>query len=551
MLIHQQECATELRRKRKRGLAAAPKQRIMINERVCEGCGDCGAKSNCLSVRPVETEFGRKTQIHQSSCNLDFSCVTGDCPSFVEVTSRTRRDRAKAATAAKPVPADPDPAALPTPVRRVGTGDFAMRISGVGGTGVVTVAQALAAAATRSGLQVAGLDQLGLAQKGGAVVSDVRFSAKPIAGSSKLTAGSCDLYLGCDILVASAPQNLSVMTAGRTYAVVSTSVTPTGRMITDPSTEFPSERELIERIEWAGHRDENVFVDARAELGTLGDDQYANVFLIGVAVQAGVLPLSPEDIEWALDLNGVQVARNVRAFRLGRKYAATRDAAAHADTKSTPSLAEIVARRTGELLAYQNEAYARRYESEVERVRAAEASALGGSTAVTEEFAKQLFKLMAYKDEYEVARLQTDPAFGARIREEFGDAASYSILLHPPILRAMGLKRKIKLRSWWARPLLRALYSMRGLRGTALDVFGYSTVRRTERALIGEYVAAVRNATATLSTETAPLVQELVGLPEWIRGYEGIKMRSVAEFRSRLGELSALVARGPGFPETA
>ncbi|MBS42967.1 MAG: 2-oxoacid ferredoxin oxidoreductase [Nocardioides sp.] len=568
VLIHEQECATELRRKRKRGLVETPDRRILINERICEGCGDCGDKSNCLSVQPVDTEFGRKTQIHQGSCNLDFSCIKGDCPSFVEVVPATgqkpRSDRTgRPAPASSAVGRAVDPDSLPTPQVHVSDLDFTMRITGVGGTGVVTVAQVLAAAAARAGLNCVGLDQLGLAQKGGAVVSDVRLSSAEIIGSNKIGPGACDLYLGCDVLVAAAQANLAVIDPERTYAVVSTSASPTGGMITDPTVTFPETQVLVDRIEWGGRRPENVFVDVRDEIGTiLADDAYANVFLLGVAVQAGVLPISPADIEWALDLNGVQVERNLLAFRLGRSYVA-QGASSGAGSDDAPSktarlvqeiagvvhsaegsaLASAVAIRVEELIAYQSARYARRYVAEVELVRAAEESALGSpSGEIAEEYARQLFKVMAYKDEYEVARLGIDAAFTAQVEEQFGAGARHSYLLHPPILKALGLKRKIRLRGWWARPALRILYRLRGLRGTRLDVFGYAKVRREERALIVDYVRAMREATARLTAHNADQVRVLAGLPEWVRGYEEIKLHSLETYYARRAELSQLLA---------
>ncbi|SDG05082.1 indolepyruvate ferredoxin oxidoreductase family protein [Pseudonocardia oroxyli] len=546
VLIHEQECATELRRKRKRGLVEAPPQRIFINERVCEGCGDCGDKSGCLSVRPTDTEFGRKTEIHQASCNLDFSCVKGDCPSFVEVVPSK--------SAKRQVPRVPV-TDLPDPQRRVSADEFTMRITGVGGTGVVTVAQVLAAAASHAGMQVKGLDQLGLAQKGGAVVSDVRMSTTEIVGSNKIGSGGCDLYLGCDVLVAATDTNLAVMAAERTYAVVSTSVTPTGRMVTDTSVSFPDRGELIDRIEWAGPRPENVFVDAHAATGTVGldEDQYDNIFLLGVAVQAGVIPLSPADVEWALDLNGVQVQRNLTAFRLGRRHVVTggivadqlerttsdraAQVAAEVQAPAGSDLESLVRHRVDELIAYQNVAWAQRYAREIETVRATEAAALGDDTAVTEAYARHLYKIMAYKDEYEVARLHIDPAAERRLTDEFGAGARYSILLHPPILRAMGLKRKIRLRSWWAKPVLRTLYSLRPLRGTPLDLFGYDEVRREERRLIDDYIHAMTIAVSALSPTTRGTVLELAALPDLVRGYEDIKLASLARYRTREAEL--------------
>ncbi|MFG2584705.1 indolepyruvate ferredoxin oxidoreductase family protein [Streptomyces malaysiensis] len=563
VLIHHQECATELRRKRKRGLVESPPQRIVINERVCEGCGDCGDKSNCLSVRPVDTVFGRKTQIHQASCNLDFSCVKGDCPSFVEVvprrTKKTARDTAKSPESA----ASPNAVGavgvsrLPDPVAVVGAENFSIRLTGVGGTGVVTVAQVLAEAAHHVGLKVTGLDQLGLAQKGGAVISDLRMSSADLEGSNKIGSRGCDLYLGLDILVAASQANLEVTSAERTYAVVSTSIMPTGAMITDPRASFPERQELIDRIEWAGPKAENVFVDARAELrGVLEGDQYANVFLLGVAVQAGLLPLPPSAIEWALGVNGVQVAANREAFRHGRRFVVDRperaaaegthgisrqevDAAGIAalvgDTGSA-ALCEIVRRCVSELIAYQNPRYARGYASAVERMRVAEAGALG-TTRITEDYARQLYKVLAYKDEYEVARLSLAPALKQRIDEQFGAGSRYYYLLHPPILRALGLKRKIRLNARWATYAFQGLYAMRALRGTPFDVFGLGKVRRAERALIANYTHAADTAAAVLSPSTADVVAELVSLPEWVRGYEGIKLDSLQTYYDRQDEL--------------
>ena len=532
VLIHDQECATELRRKRKRGLVDSPNRRIVINERVCEGCGDCGDKSGCLSVRPIETEFGRKTQIDQGSCNLDFSCLKGDCPSFIEVTpEKSSKQRAQRKSA---LPTSGPETRLPIPTMRVSAQDFSMRITGVGGTGVVTVAQVVAAAASRAGLQVKGLDQLGLAQKGGAVVSDMHMSTSKILGTNKIGPGGCDLYLGCDILVAATEANLAVTAADRTYAVVSTSVTPTGQMVMDPTTPFPAIDDLVARIQWAGTRPENVFADANAVTAAadLNEDQYDNIFLLGIAVQSGLIPLPPEDVEWALDVNGVQVERNLAAFRLGREYVVDRGRVNSSSATGT-TLDDLIERRAKELTSYQDGNWARRYLQEVEDVRRSETTAMSESTAITEAFAHHLFKVMAYKDEYEVARLHLDPTIKSRIRDEFGDGARYSIMLHPPILRAMGLQRKIRLQSWWATPVLRVLYALRWLRGSRLDVFGYDDVRRAERQLIDDYTEAMSTAMTALSSETFEAVRELANLPELVRGYEDVKLASLQKYRSR------------------
>ncbi len=552
ILIHEQECATELRRKRKRGLIETPPQRIVINERVCEGCGDCGDKSNCLSVQPVDTEFGRKTQIHQASCNLDFSCIKGDCPSFVEVRPHTSHGTPLSAPVERLQASD-----LPAPIPVVRAADFSMRITGVGGTGVVTAAQVITAAATHMGLKVTGLDQIGLAQKGGAVVSDVRISSARGSGSNRIGMGGCDLYLGFDSLVAAAQSNLDVIAPGRTYAVVSTSVTPTGAMVTDIHTQYPEIQDLIDRIEWAGSRPENIFVDVGKQLGKPFDgDQFANIFLLGVAVQAGLLPVDPDAIEWALTLNGVQVETNQQAFRRGRRFVvdgvrgigrdtgaagsarqqAVAEIAAVVDSSRSAGLEKTLSRNISELIAYQNKAYANRYAVAVEGMRLAETRASGSST-VTEEYARQLYKVMAYKDEYEVARLHLDPHLAQQIRDQFGAEARFSFLLHPPIFRALGLDRKIKLDARWATAAFRLLYALRLLRGTAFDIFGIGEVRRAERALITDYLQAADTAAALLTPANADLILELISLPEWVRGYEQIKMSSLQTYYSRRADI--------------
>ncbi len=317
VLIHDQECATELRRKRKRGLAIEPAERVLINERVCEGCGDCGAKSNCLSVQPVDTEFGRKTRIHQASCNKDYSCLDGDCPSFSRSAGPVVPEDQPGSPEERP---GPWRRRAPEPVLRVPADDFGMRITGVGGTGVVTVAQIISTAAGLAGLQVRSLDQLGLAQKGGAVISDIKLSSAPLLGANKVTPGSCDLYLGCDLLVAADAVNLAVTAPDRTIAVTCTSRVPTGAMVRDTAVAYPDVAATVARIHELTRAEHGVTVDARAETtALLGDDQFTNVFLVGAAVQAGALPIPARYIEAALELNGVAVERNIEAFPAGRR----------------------------------------------------------------------------------------------------------------------------------------------------------------------------------------------------------------------------------------
>ncbi|UKD57109.1 indolepyruvate ferredoxin oxidoreductase family protein [Amycolatopsis sp. FU40] len=546
MLIHDQECATELRRKRKRGLAPEPPQHAVINERVCEGCGDCGEKSNCLSVQPVDTEFGRKTRIDQSSCNKDFSCLEGDCPSFLTVLPGK--------SAGKRPLAEPLADPLPEPKRTVSAERYTVRVTGVGGSGVVTLSQILATAANIAGLPVRSLDQTGLAQKGGAVVSDVKIGA---THANKASDGECDLYLGADVLVAADPRYLAVADPSRTTAVVSTSKVPTGAMVADTSVTFPEEAALLDRLrEAAGTM---TALDAREMAEVLfGQDQYANLLLTGVAYQRGALPIPAEAIEEAVSRNGVRVETNVQAFRRGRQWVADPAAletvlagvrgepepepalspaarALLATVGESAELARLLRVRVPDLIAYQNVAYARRYVEQVERVRRAESGAVPGSTALTEAVARNLYKLMAYKDEYEVARLSLDPVQERRVRARFGADARIAYRLHPPVLKALGMRRKIELGPWF-KPVFRVLVAGRRLRGTPLDPFGRAAVRRLERDLIAEYERVVGELAERLDQENHALAVETALLPDLVRGYEDVKLGTVANYRSTLAQ---------------
>jgi indolepyruvate ferredoxin oxidoreductase len=539
VLVHDQECATEKRRKRKRGKIAQPQARVFINERICEGCGDCGRKSNCLSVQPVPTEFGRKTRVHQSSCNVDYSCLDGDCPAFMTVVPAVSAGRPQAAGAI-------GPDELPAPQPIVDPDSFGIRLTGVGGTGVVTVSQVLATAGLIAGWHARSLDQTGLAQKGGAVVSDVRFSRSGQAPTNKLGTGECDLYLGCDLLVAADPKNLAVTDAGRTVAVVSVAEVPTGPMVSDPALSFPDRagisQPIMDRV-----RDGSVLLDARRiVIGLFGDDQFANVFLVGAGFQTGALPLPPDAIEEAIRVNAVAVEKNIQAFRRGRQYVADPVAllaAAALDRPAAPEEGEapldrLIRTRSEDLTAYQDHAYARRYLDVVERVRAAERDRTPGSTALTEAVARYLYKLMAYKDEYEVARLALEPSLGAGLAAEFGPGARASWRLHPPVLRALGMKKKIALGPWFV-PAFRVLRAMHSLRGTPMDPFGRTRVRVVERELIEEYVGLADHLIARLSPATAALAVQLAELPDGVRGYEDVKLRNVESYRQSLAGLRA------------
>lgn len=544
VLVHDQECATEKRRKWKRGKLDKPTTRVFINERICEGCGDCGHKSNCLSVQPVETEFGRKTQIHQASCNVDYSCLKGDCPAFMTITGVESAKRAVGVTSRDPRVLGDTP--LPDPVPTV-TGDFGVRLTGVGGTGVVTVSQILATAGLLAGWTPRSLDQTGLAQKGGAVVSDIRFHRAGEGRTNKLGTGECDLYLGCDILVAADEANLTVTSPDRTVAVLNTARVATGHMVADVRQTFPDTAAMSERL-LARVRPGAEVLDARETvLALLGDDQYLNTFLIGVGFQLGALPLPADAIEEAVRINGVAVEANLQAFRYGRLWVADRSAVAAllpADDPRTPVVTPLaagttplVARRVRELTAYQDARYAARYAETVAAVREREQEIVPGAEDLTVAVARNLFKLMAYKDEYEVARLALDEGVAAEVTEQFGPGARAQWNLQPPVLRALGMRRKIRLGGWF-RPGFTALYGMRRLRGTALDPFGRAHVRKVERALLDDYAERVTHLLAGLTPANHAVAVQIASLPDMVRGFEEVKLRNVDAYRARLRELT-------------
>jgi len=568
-LVYDQRCAAEKRRLRKRGRLSDPAMRVFINEAVCEGCGDCGVKSNCLSVHPVETEFGRKTQIHQSSCNKDYSCLAGDCPSFLTVVplGAPRKKEPKSYAVERE---------LPEPVLKVGR-EASLFLTGIGGTGVVTVNQILGTAALLDGKRVLGLDQTGLSQKGGPVVSHLKISETAWGGSGKVGAGAADCYLGFDLLVATAPQNLTRARPDSTIAVVSTSRVPTGAMVASTEVEFPDPGGMITAIDRVTRKDENVFLDAEGLAETLfGDHMATNMIVLGSAYQAGAIPLSAAAIERAIALNGVAVQMNTQAFRVGRllvddprwletvkrsrvgAVAATPGLTVEArelveSVGATGELRRLLEVRVPELVAYQDARYARRYVELVKRALAAERAAAPGENRLSEGVARHLFKLMAYKDEYEVARLHLKPDVGRALAAEFPEGVKVHYHLHPPLLRALGWKKKIRLGKWFD-VVFRLLIGLRGLRGTALDPFGYAEVRCVERALIGQYSDLVEQALADLTRESYDRAVKLANLPEMIRGYEQIKLKNVERFLAEVRSLGfksegAVRAPSDAFPE--
>ena len=547
VLIHDQRCAAEKRRDRKRGRIETPEFRVVINERVCEGCGDCGDKSNCLSVQPVNTPWGRKTRIDQDSCNYDFTCMEGDCPAFMKVTPARRRAvsrRSRAAgTVALTPPAVPPPADAGTTQR-----DVTVRMAGIGGTGVVTVAQVLGTAAMLQGWHVRGLDQTGLSQKAGPVVSDLRFSREAPVASNKANAGTVDVLLAFDQLVAGADSTLRTLSAERTVAVLNTAEVATGGMVTHPERAFPG-AEVADRL--ATSLTSATRVDAqRIVRRLLGSDTTTNVFVLGVAVQVGYLPIGPDYVERAIELNGTAVAKNLAAFNWGRAWAhdpasvgeeptaaAATDGATDTGTEtgtepmSTDAPLSTRARLRTDLVRYQSQRYASRFDAVLDEVAALDQAEL------TEAVAVHLHKLMAYKDEYEVARLllTTSKEQAAAIG---GRGAKVTWVLHPPMLRALGWKNKIEF-GGWARPILWALRRLRHLRGTPLDVLGWAKVRRVERALAREYVVALRRMLAHMAQQTTAErnVAEAISiasLPDTVRGYEHLKLERAATYREEL-----------------
>ncbi|OLC91001.1 MAG: hypothetical protein AUJ05_10415 [Candidatus Rokubacteria bacterium 13_1_40CM_3_69_38] len=431
---------------------------------------------------------------------------------------------------------------------------------GIGGTGVVTVNQVLGTAALLDGKHVRGLDQTGLSQKGGPVVSHLKIFEQAPEVSNKVAAGSADCYLGFDFLVATSPQNLDHASPDRTIAVVSTSKVPTGAMVTSTDVEFPDPGGLVASINRFTRKDENVYLDAQVLAETLFDDHMAaNMLVLGAAYQAGAIAVSAEAIEEAIVLNGVSVQMNTHAFRAGRLFVGDpvwakslrrrrlgavevrpelgREARALVEqVGATGELRRLLEIRVPELCAYASPAYAREYVEFVRRVSLAEAAMVPGETRLSEGVARYLFKLMAYKDEYEVARLHRAQDLATALAAEFPGGVTVRYNLHPPFLRALGMTRKLKLGKWFDG-VFRLLVGLRRLRGTALDPFGYAEVRRVERALPGEYRALVEKALVSLSPETYEAAVKLANLPDVIRGYEAIKLRNVGRFRDEVRAL--------------
>jgi indolepyruvate ferredoxin oxidoreductase len=544
VLVYDQTCAAEKRRRRKRGLMDDPPKRVVINELVCEGCGDCGLASNCVSIVPVETEFGRKRQIDQSSCNKDYSCLNGFCPSFVTVEGATLR---------KPEPAAADEAfgALPEPALPALGESYGIVVGGVGGTGVVTIGQLLGMAAHLEGKGAAVLEMTGLAQKGGAVMSHLRIAPRPQdIQTVRIAPGGARLLLGCDLLVAGGKEALITLAPGDGHAVVNAHEMMTGDFTRDADFSLPAEALKRAVLRVAGER-ATIVAGTRLATALLGDAIATNLFMVGVAYQKGLLPVSAAAIERAIELNRVGVDMNRRAFLWGRRAAHDLAAVeAHAvpaaelpdHRRRSAGLDETIARRVAYLTEYQDAAYAEGYRALVERVRLIEGARVKGRTELTDAVARYYFKLLAYKDEYEVARLYTSGAFLAQLRRQFEGQPKLEIHLAPPLLAerdpATGHQKK-RAYGPWMLTAMRYLARCRRLRGTRFDPFSYSAERRLERRLIAEYEAVLDDVLQQLAPANHEIAVELARLPEQIRGFGHVKERHLSSAKGRESELLA------------
>ncbi|QTX20518.1 indolepyruvate ferredoxin oxidoreductase family protein [Comamonas aquatica] len=536
-IIYDQTCATEKRRRRKRGTLATPDKTVVINELVCEGCGDCSVQSNCLSVEPVETPFGRKRRINQNTCNKDYSCVNGFCPSFVTVEGGTlKKPKKEKKGDLSSLPAIPEPQ-LPKAHTAWG-----IVVGGVGGTGVITIGSLLGMAAHLEGKGVITQDAGGLAQKGGATWSHIQIANRPEAiYTTKVDMAKADLVIGCDPIVAANKASLAVMQNGRTFVALNSHGTPTAAFVHNPDWQFPGGSCEAAIAGAVGPGLVGCFDAEQAAVQLLGDSIYTNPLMLGYAWQKGRVPLTRAALMRAMELNGVQVANNQAAFEWGRRCAHNlaevealyRTAQVIQFVKKT-GLQELVAQREQFLTGYQNAAYAAQYRSFVDQVQAAEGR-LGSSTRLTEAVARYLFKLMAYKDEYEVARLHTDPAFTAKIADMFdGD---YKLVHHlaPPLSAAKDAQGHLVKKSYqpWIRSAFGVLAKLKGLRGTPLDLFGRTAERRTERALIVEYRDCIMQLLPQLTADKLELAVQIARIPEDIRGYGHVKERHLVAARSK------------------
>ncbi len=556
-IVFVQTCAAEKRRRRKRGLMEDPARRVVINPAVCEGCGDCSVQSNCISVEPLETELGRKRTINQSTCNKDYSCIKGFCPSFVTIDGGKLRSRAPAELG--DIGELPEPASLPSLERPYNIG-----VAGVGGTGVLTIGALLGMAAHIEGKASMILDMSGLAQKGGAVLSHVRLSEHTAdVTCSRIVTGTADLVLAADEVVAASKDTTTLCESSRTTGIINSHIIPTADFILNRDFNFQTRK--INSVLEGALRKESVFFDFTkpAEI-LLGDSIATNIMMLGYAYQKGLLPLSAAAIEQAIEVNGVSIKMNTEAFRLGRLAVVDparleammkgqekgQGAPVAPKTQDAMSLDEIIAHRSAMLTDYQSRRLARRYRNLVDKVRDA-ASKGGYGDTLTRAVAINYAKLLAYKDEYEVARLYTDGKFEQQLRDQFEGEFKFNFNLAPPILArgvdALGRPKKRAFGAWMLG-VFRLLTKMRVLRGTPLDIFGYSADRKLERELIAAYEKDVATVLDLLSPATADTAVELLSLPDRIRGFGPVKERAANEAKVRHAQLTADLANPPPAP---
>ena len=546
VIIYDQTCATEKRRRRKRGTMVDPAVRVLINELVCEGCGDCGVQSNCLSVEPLETEFGRKRTINQSTCNKDTSCLKGFCPSFVTVEGGQLKKTNKAAASLGMPAAELPLPTLPTIAQAWGT-----VVAGVGGTGVITIGQLLGMAAHIEGKGVVTQDSAGLAQKGGATWSHVLIAnTQDDIRTTRVSLAAADLVLGCDPIVTAGKETLQRMRAGRTHVALNAHSTPTAAFVHNANWQNPADACVAEIVQVAGAEGVHAFDANRVATLALGDSLYINPMLLGYAWQKGWLPLGLDALMRAIELNAMAVAQNKAAFAWGRHCAHDWAAvSALLDAHQTPAqvvtlhkregLDALIDKRVVFLTDYQNAAYARRYADVVARVRAAEAPLQ--KTTLTEAVVRNLFKLMAYKDEYEVARLHTDAAFLQKVASMFEGDFAVHYHLAPPIIAKTNDRGELQKQKFgpFMLTVFKLLKHFKGLRGTALDVFGRSEERRTERALIAQYLASVDVLCTQLNADTHAMAVEIARIPEQIKGFGHVKARHLAAAQDKWRTLKA------------
>jgi indolepyruvate ferredoxin oxidoreductase len=531
VIIYDQTCATEKRRRRKRGTMVDPAVRVVINDLVCEGCGDCSVKSNCLSVEPLETEFGRKRTINQSTCNKDMSCLKGFCPSFVTVEGGKLKAKAKSQA-----PSPYSMGDLPEPALPSITGAFGIVVAGVGGTGVITIGQLLGMAGHIEGKGIVTQDSAGLAQKGGATWSHVLVGerAEDIRTTRVGMAGA-DLIIGCDPIVTAGKETVRLMRESRTHVALNSHSTPTAAFVKNANWANPADACAAEIVKAVGPAGVSAFNADIAATRLMGDSIYTNPMLLGYAWQKGWIPLGRESLVRAMELNGVAVENNKTAFEWGRRAAHDWGAvekllggAQVIEFKKRESLETLLARRVEFLTGYQNAAYAGEYRQFVEKVRLAEAPL--GKTTLAETVARYLFKLMAYKDEYEVARLHTETGFQERIAAMFEGDYKVNFHLAPPAIAKRNEKGELQKRKFGPGMLmaLRVLAKLKGLRGTSLDLFGRTAERRTERALIAQYRGAIEQVLASLNAHNHGLALEIGSLPDQIRGFGHVKESNLA-----------------------